>query len=445
MNKIWLIIQREYLTRVKQKSFIVMTLLGPLLMVAITVIPVLITSMGDKADKVIAVIDKTGEFKDALKNTETTHFEFIDNKSITDIKDDFKKSGYYALLLIPDSVTKEKIQLYSYKQPTIDLKSYITNNIEKQIESKNLKLQGIDESVLRSIKAKVNMETIKFKEGGKEEKSSTEMVMAIGFIAAFLIYLFVFVYGAQVMRGVIEEKTSRIVEVIISSVKPFQLMMGKILGIAMVALTQFLLWIILTFTILTVVQTVFMPKNTMKKQIEMSKNMSNVAGNDINKQIDAIEKSDDSVQNIFVYLQNIPWGLMLFAFIFYFLGGYLLYASLFAAIGSAVDNEADTQQFMLPVSLPLILAFVVAQSIIQNPDGQVAFWFSIIPFTSPIVMLIRLPFEVPVWQLALSMTLLVLPFIGTTWVAAKIYRTGILLYGKKVNYKELWKWLKYSD
>jgi len=439
MNKIFLIIKREYLTRVKKRSFIVMTLLAPVLMAALMVIPIVIATMGDKEDKRIAVIDQSTMFGNVLKNTEHMKFEFITKSSVAQMKDSLVKQGYYALLVIPDSVDFRKIQMFSEKQPTMDVKSHISNAIEKEVERKKLKEKGINLSFLDSIKPDVKIETIKLKKGGKEEKSSTEIAMAIGFIGAFLIYMFVFVYGAQVMRGVIEEKTSRIVEVMISSVKPFQLMMGKIVGIAMVALTQFVLWIVLTMAIFTTVQTLVMPKDFASRQQEITKNLGQ---NATMEQVKSIE-NEDSVEVIFAYIQNLHWGLIIFCFVFYFIGGYLLYASLFAAIGSAVDSESDTQQFMLPISLPLILAFVMAQSIIQNPEGAVAFWFSMIPFTSPIIMLVRLPFDVPMWQLALSMGLLVLTFIGSTWMAAKIYRTGILMYGKKVNYKELWKWLRY--
>jgi ABC-2 type transport system permease protein len=442
MSKISLIIKREYITRVKKKSFIIMTLLAPILMASFIVVPILITTMADKGFRKIAVIDNSNQFKETLKNKGTTTFEFIEGKTVNDIKDNFKKSGYYALLVIPDSLKNGNITMYSEKQPTIDVKMLISGALEKEIERRNLRARGIDEEILKKVKAKVDIETIRWKEGGKEEKSSTEMVMAVSFIAAFLIYMFVFIYGAQVMRGVMEEKSSRVVEIILSSVRPFQLMMGKIIGIALVAMTQFMLWVILTLGIITVVQTVIMPKELLKNS-QSTQNVSMLKnGNPID--INTIDDNKE-IKEIFGMVKNMPWLLIFSAFIFYFVGGYLLYASLFAAIGSAVDNETDTQQFMLPITIPIILAFVMAQAIIQNPDGQVAFWFSMIPLTSPIIMLVRIPFDVPVWQLLLSMFILVISFIGSTWMAAKIYRTGILLYGKKVTYKELWKWIKYSN
>jgi ABC-2 type transport system permease protein len=240
------------------------------------------------------------------------------------------------------------------------------------------------------------------------------------------------------MRGVIEEKTSRVVEILVSSVKPFELMMGKIVGIALVALTQFALWVVLTFAIISIVSPII---NVNNMQPEMGQV---IQGNDMSQEIQNFDKGGNFISDAFATLSNLPLGLLFFSFIYFFLGGYLLYGSLFAAIGGAVDNETDTQQFMLPITVPLILSIILAQVIIQNPNGGVAFWFSMIPFTSPIIMLIRIPFGVPVWEIVLSMSLLAATFIGTTWLAGKIYRIGILMYGKKVNYKELWKWIRYS-
>jgi ABC-2 type transport system permease protein len=291
------------------------------------------------------------------------------------------------------------------------------------------------ESVKKSVK--VNISNITEEDEKKGRSADVEVSTALGFAGGILIYFFIFLYGAQVMRGVIEEKTSRIVEVIISSVKPFQLMMGKIVGIALVGLTQFLLWVIFTFVIYSTVMNVVVKDKFSKDNIE----------NIIQKSPDgtSVENVDQMIETgqLVDRIKGINWLLMIPAFIFYFLGGYLLYGALFAAIGGAVDNEADTQQFMLPITIPLILAIVVAQTVMHDPSGKVAFWFSIIPFTSPVVMMVRLPFQVQVWELMLSMGLLVIGFIFTTWLAGKIYRTGILMYGKKINYKELWKWLRY--
>jgi ABC-2 type transport system permease protein len=269
--------------------------------------------------------------------------------------------------------------------------------------------------------------------------------MVLGMFGAILIYFFIFLFGAQVMRGVIEEKTNRIVEVIVSSVRPFQLMMGKIVGVALVGLTQFVLWVVLTLGIVAVFQVSYADEIKASQAKEML--MGNATGTSGGNSVDAAIESEDSengIGEVFSALRSVNYTLMIGGFLFYFLFGYLLYAALFAAIGSAVDNEADTQQFMLPITIPLIMSIVSAQYVINNPDGPAAFWLSIIPFTSPIVMMIRLPFGVPYMELLLSGVLLILGFLGTTWLAGKIYRTGILMYGKKVDYKELWKWVSYK-
>ena len=440
MSKIGQIIRREYLTRVRKKSFIIMSILGPVLMAAIFVVPVVLANMDSDQDKVVAVADYSNQFKNSFKNKEKLKFEFIPTDSVEKLKLNFENSKYYALLILPDSVQSNNIELLSNMQADINTKMYINSMIEAKLRSEKLIKLGIDESKLKSIDVNLNIKTIKIKSDGSEEISSTEVIMFIGFIGALIIYMFIFIYGAQVMRGVIEEKTNRVVEILVSSVRPFQLMMGKILGIALVALTQFALWIVLTTSIIAVVKTAMPGSKLTKNPTEQMVQTTNGSTD-----LQTMNTKGDFISDALSTLANLPFGAMVFGFIFYFLGGYLLYASLFAAIGSAVDNETDTQQFMLPLTVPLILAIAMAQFIIQNPNGPVAFWFSIIPFTSPIVMLMRIPFGIPFWQLALSMFLLVATFLGTTWLAGKIFRIGILMYGKKVNYKELWKWLKYDN
>lgn len=446
MNKIKLIILREYLTRVKKKSFLVMTILGPILFAAMMIVPAWIASMDDTDVKNIAVIDESGIFIDKISDTDYIKFEYLENVKLDDIKKNFSESDFYAVLQIMPSISYEPsaVHLFSKKQTSFSVKSHISNSMEKELRNKKLRANGIDEEVLKSIKSDVSIRTIQWTDDGEEKESSTEIAMAVGYISGFLIYFFIFLFGAQVMRGVIEEKTSRIIEIIVSSVKPFQLMMGKIIGIAMVGLTQFLLWIILTFLIITGVKTVFFPElGTQNSQEVVVQNLME------NQELPA-DVANMQPQNMdkFTSLLNsakaIDFGVILGSFIFYFLGGYLLYGSLFAAIGSAVDNETDTQQFMLPITIPLILGIVVMMNAVQTPESPVAFWFSIIPFTSPIVMMVRIPFGVPYWELALSMGLLVITFIGSTWFAGRIYRTGILMYGKKINYRELWKWIRYK-
>ena len=396
--------------------------------------------MEDEEIRKIAVIDETNSFEKALTSNETTIFDFRKNENIDSLKANLNELGYYAILLIPKSDSLIDVQLYSDQKSSISVLNMIRGRIENEIEKRNLRERGIEENVLEEISANIKVDTYTVKEG-KEEKSSTGVAMAIGFIGAFMIYMFVFIYGAQVMRGVIEEKTSRIVEVIISSVRPFQLMMGKILGIALVALTQFFLWIILTAGIIFVAQGVIMPDKADINQEQLAENMaSDPMTNELVN--DATASGAEDILNT---LKTVPIAKTLLIFLFYFLGGYLLYAALFGAIGAAVDNETDTQQFMLPITIPLILAIVVAQTVVKNPESALSFWFSIIPFTSPVIMMIRVPFEnVATWELLLSMFLLIVTFIGTIWVGAKIYRTGILMYGKKVDYKELWKWLRYK-
>lgn len=447
MNKIKLIILREYLTRVKKKSFVVMTILGPILFAAMLVVPTWLASMDDTEVKNIAVLDESGIFLDKIRNTDYIKFEYLEDKSIDDLKNNFAELDYYAVLQIMPSIAYEPsaVHLYSKKQPSFSVKSHISNAMEKELRNKKLRANGIDEEVLKSIKSDVSIRTIQWTDDGEEKESSTEVAMAVGYIGGIMIYFFIFMFGAQVMRGVIEEKTSRIVEIIVSSAKPFQLMMGKITGIAMVGLTQFLLWIVLTFLIVTGVKTAFFPDlGTQNSQEVVVQNI--MENQEVPQEVANMQPQNmDKFSNILNSIKSVDFGVMLGSFIFFFLGGYLLYGSLFAAIGAAVDNETDTQQFMFPITIPLILAIFVMMNAIQTPESPVAFWFSIIPLTSPIVMMVRIPFGVPYWELALSMGLLVLTFIGSTWLAGKIYRTGILMYGKKVNYKELWKWIRYKS
>jgi ABC-2 type transport system permease protein len=305
----------------------------------------------------------------------------------------------------------------------------------------SFELEGLVDIIGAINKVSINLTTIKLGEDGSEKESSTEMAMVVSLVFAFLTYLFVFIYGTQVLRGVMEEKTSRIVEVIISSVKPFQLMLGKIIGIAMVALTQVFLWILLTVLIVTGAKALFFSETDMRSEvdgIEMT-----MEGD--NQQAQAAQSGDFNFDKIMDMVNSMNPVTTILLFILYFLGGYLIYASLFAAVGAAIDNETDSQQFMFPITIPIIIALYVAMAAFRNPHSDLVFWFSMIPFTSPVVMMARIPFDVPIWQIATSLTLLIAGFLFTTWVAARIYRTGILMYGKKVNYKELWKWFRYSD
>ncbi len=449
MNKVALIVKREYLTRVRKPSFIIMTLLGPLLMASTFIIAIYVAQMSVE-EKKIAVLDETNLVYPCFKNTNNITFEPVFG-SLAEKKKTFRKDGYDILLHIPksESTLPQGATLFSDKQPNIMVKGYIQNAMEKEIERFKLAatlqkinppVPGIDPNLLESIKTNISLVTIKLDEGGKEEKSYTEMSMVLGFIGGLMIYFFIFLYGSQVMRGVIEEKTNRIVEIIVSSVRPFQLMAGKILGIALVSLTQFVLWILLTFGVITA----FMGMNA--GSMGLRQNLEQVSGPSAGVP-GAVQASDlpaGEVNQVFEVIASINFPVIIGSFLFFFLMGYLLYAALFAAVGSAVDNEADTQQFVLPVTIPLLVSIFMIQFVINNPDGPASFWLSMIPLTSPVIMMIRIPFGVPYAEVVLSMTILVLGFLGATWLAAKIYRTGILMYGKKPSYREIWKWITYK-
>jgi len=451
MNKTAIIIRREYLTRVRKKSFLIMTFLTPFLMALLFIIPALVMTNEDKEFKKIAVIEDGSDlFVNVIPDTRDTEFEYLQGVKLNDIKNNFSELGYYGVLYIsPDLVANpDAIQLLSRKQPPIGLLDHISGSLEKEIERQKLLAYNIEDldEILRAINSSVRIQTIKIDETGSARETSTDIAMALAYIGGFLMYMLVFMFGAMVMRGVIEEKTSRIVEVIVSSVKPVQLMLGKIIGVALVGLTQFALWVVLTLALVLIVKANVLPEGTMEQLQQLPQSFAEAdqamaAGSETTTMT---AEEFTMFQKIFAGALNMPWGLIIFSFVFYFLTGYLLYASLFAAIGSAVDNETETQQFMLPVTIPIILALVVAMGTMQNPESSLSFWFSIIPLTSPIVMIARIPFDVPPWEIALSMGLMILTIVSTIWMAAKIYRTGILMYGKKTSYKEIWKWLTYK-
>ena len=444
MGKIKLIIRREYMTRVRKRSFIIMTFLGPILIAAIGIVPLLLANANESVRNV-QVFDETGVAEGQLQSNPNIVFSYVSGP-IEQAKERLKSGEVYALVHIPASqddnllVTQRNVRLYSREQVSLNVKIYIENQIEKQIERALLKSQGVDKELVASVEKAVNVSIAAIpinEKPAKDVSYDVEISTALGAISGMLIYFFIFLFGAQVMRGVIEEKTNRIVEVIISSVKPFQLMMGKIVGIALVGLTQFLLWVILTAALYsTFLNTIVKEKyssNQIEQMIQKSPDGTSV------ENIDNIIENQQMIQRI----SSINWALIIPCFMFYFLGGYLLYGALFAAIGSAVDNDSDTQQFVLPITIPLIFSFVMAQTVLNDPTGDLARWLSIFPLTSPIIMMVRLPFRVEVWELVLSMVMLVLGFVFTTWIASKIYRTGILMYGKRVTWREMFKWLRY--
>lgn len=423
-----------------------MTILGPVLLAGLMIVPVWL-AMRDKTDHQVLVLDHSGLFMDKLPNTKQIKFTY-GAESIQTAKAKLKDGPFDLIMEIKGDAlndTKTTPVLYYKKQPGISVEQYITNTMENILFDYRLQGDSIDLTKIDKARRPVELLTLKVTEDGKDEKTNTEINMAIGFACAIAIYFMIFLYGSQVMRGVIEEKTSRIVEVIVSSVKPFQLMLGKIIGVALVGLTQFILWIILTLLIQTTVTAVLF-KDQIADTVKHNSQMEKVMKDDLSADIDKMDKveSPNEVIELFNNVNNINISKVLMCFAFYFLFGYLLYAALFAAIGSAVDSEADTQQFILPVTIPLIASFIIAQTIVTDPDSSMAQFFSIFPLTSPIVMMVRLPFDVPTWELVLSMFCLIVGFLFFTWVAGKIYRTGILMYGKKPTWKELGKWLFYK-
>ena len=420
MDKIWLIIKREYLVRIRKKSFIVMTLLGPILMLLVMFLPIYLTNQ-TQTERTVAISEQDFNLFNKLENTDYVKFVVTPVSIFSDLKLNFDDELYYALL----EKKENEIILSSNKQISLSVSNEIKSQLEKKIEQKKLVELGIDIRLLEQAKTSVVVSNQIISKNGRGQKSKTELSMVIGFISGLLIYLFIFMYGTMVMRSIIEEKTNRIVEVIISSVKPFKLMMGKIIGVSLIGLTQFVLWICLTSLLFFIFQAYFGNITEFKstQEIEMQ----------------------SMILEALIYLNNINLVEILLAFLFYFLGGYLMYGSLFAAVGSAVDAEADSQQFVLPVTIPLILSFILIQPIMENPDSSLALWMSIFPLTSPIVMMVRIPFGVADWELLVSILVLVCSFILSTKLAAKIYRTGILMYGKKINYKELLKWLRYKE
>ena len=448
MSKIFLVLEREFLTRVRKKSFIIMTILAPLLFAGLMVVPMIIATMDDTKERSIAVIDDSGLFKNKITETEYLKFVYLDGVTVSDIQSTFSESGYYAVLYIGSMVASspDAVILYSDKQPSMDITSHISSAIKNEIETQKLKTYDIEnlDDILKSIKTNVRVRTIKWSKDGEAKESSSELVFGLAYILSFLVYMLIFMFGSLVMRGVIEEKTSRVVEVIVSSVKPFQLMMGKILGIAAVSLLQIVIWLILTFGLVSAAGSIFL--DSSKKAVAQQETVTNLMEQARVAQTVTEAADQPSFANeMMTALANINFVLIIGGFIFFFIGGYLLYAAMFAAVGSAVDSEADTQQLILPVTIPLILAIVVMVSGLKSPDGSLTFWFSIIPFTSPIIMITRLPYGVPAWELSLSAALLVISFVAITWLAAKIYRVGILLYGKKHTWKEMWKWIKYKN
>ena len=440
MNNLSIILKREYLTRVKKRSFIILTFLGPIFFAALMIAPSLLVIKSDKMEskKSIAVLDETSWFRGKFETTDVNTFIYCnESENIDSLKKMVFDGIYDAVLYIPMTSLNIPVnaKLYSNKQIPMTLSSHIRNTMKQEVEHKKLLASGIDPSIVKSVQTNINVSTIRMDSEKEEKTSYAELEYIIGLVLAFVIYFVIFIFSSQVMRGVIEEKTNRIIEVIISSVKPFELMMGKILGIAMVGLTQFVIWVVLTLAIYFVASGIILGPEIMSPTgTVMAEQIS---------QITETSKTQDVMLEAVNMIKSINFSAILWSFFIYFILGFLLYAALFAAIGSMVDNETDSQQFSTIVALPLMISIICAPTLVNSPDSGLGLWLSMIPFTSPVTMMLRIPFGVPYWQVGISLLILIMTFLAVTWLAAKIYRTGILMYGKKPSWKEIWKWLRY--
>ena len=450
MRNLKTIFAREYTIRVKKKSFLLTTFLVPVVFAAMCVLPSVIMFMAEDKGKEIAVVDQSGIVMPYLVDNKSVTYKDCTSETIGDKQTFVAESGVDALVIISpiDSVTKSlNVASYSVKPLSMDLTEGVRSKVDNAVEDYRISQYDIADlkAIMEDIRVDVPMATYVFDESGEEKESSFEVPMIISMVLSMVIYLFVMMFSGMVMQSVIEEKSSRVVEVLVSSVKATELMFGKIIGVACVALTQFFLWIVLTLVLVGGFSAFVGFDSLMggdpaqaEQMMEMTAQMGGVDVADM-----AASMSDESGLGVVLNtLKDFNWGQMVFAFVIYFVLGYLLYASFFAAIGSAVENEADTQQLQMPLTVPLMLAFFVALYAFNAPDSAVVWWGSMIPFTSPIVMLARIPFGVPAWELALSIVLLVGTFIACGWVSAKIYKIGILMFGKKTTFKDLWKWLK---
>lgn len=439
-NKIGLVIAQEYKSRVQKKSFLLLTIFMPLFFLALILVPAWLASLDHddvESEKRIAVVDQTGLYASVFADT-AYRFEMVDAPI-----DTFRMQNldYECVIVITDNLAEkpDAITIYSSRQVSRALRNHVADALSAFVTNEKLQAHNIDnlQQILDESHTEVVVNTVKWEknvEDGSESESSAEVAGIVGMVFTMLIYMFIFVYGAQVMNSVLREKTNRIVEVLVCSVRPFELMMGKVISVALVGLTQFAVWIVLT-AVLTILAGQFF-------------DFGNIIGDSgmewMNDAVAVTENSDLQNESIAQMVQSVNPIRILIFFVIYFLGGYLLYASLFAAVGALADADTDVQQFTFPITIPVIFAIYAAIYSVGNPDGQLAFWCSLIPFTSPFVMMVRLPFGVPTWQIMVSLLLLILTFVGSVWISAKIYRTGILMYGKKVTWRELWKWLHYK-
>ena len=446
LSKTGVIIKREYLNRVKKKSFLVTTFVVPILLAALTIIPVLVMMNTKDKVKTIAVVDRSGIALPYLEDTSTLRFQDFSSMEADEVKGMMADLGIDGVLSVSELDTLQKsftADLASPKPFGIEVSTTINSRLNDALEAYRIEsydIEGLDE-ILKEVKPNVKLNTYTIKEDGKEELSEAKVFSFLSMGLGLIIFLFITLFGGMVMSAVIEEKSSRVVEVLVSSVKATELMFGKIIGIALVAFTQFILWIVLTMAIVGIAGK-FLGQDLLSSLGDNPAEMVQGMGMNINPgQLETVSDQGD-LAVVVNTLKNLPWGQIILVFFLFFFFGYMLYASLYAAIGSAVENEGDTQQLQIPVTIPLMLAYFIAIFAFNAPESRIAFWGSMIPFTSPIVMLARLPFGVENWELILSLGLLIITFIVCAYLSAKIYKVGILMFGKKSTWKDLWKWLK---
>jgi len=421
-----------------------MTLLGPLLLAAIIIVPMWLQKLDSQQVKKVGIVDESLLLGETLRDKGNVKFVFLGNQTLDQAEAEFPNSGLYAILFIPKNIlNSRKTILYSDHPADFGLEVLVAKQMEKDIETLKLVKSKVPAALLKAVDSKINVISAKWTEDLSSAEASIETKQQVGIIATFIIYIFIFIYSSQVMRGIVEEKTNRIVEIIVSSVRPFQLMMGKIVGIGAVGLVQFVAWIILSVTVIHVAQITLFPEKEMPTitnptaSLEQSKTITNARAVD--------SETVDYALNLFDSVRNINWGVMFGSFLVYFVFGFLLYSSIFSALGALVDNQTETSQFMVPVTIPLVISLLMMQVVVHNPSGPVAFWLSVIPFTSPIVMMTRIPFGVPYWEVALSVLLLIGTFYLTVIASGKIYRMAILLYGKKLGMREIFRWFWYKN
>lgn len=453
------IIGREYLTRVKKKSFLLITFLGPVFFAAVAVVPSLIMFFAEDKGKQVGVVDQSGIVMEKFADSEAVSYTDYSSQPADSVKARFEELGLDALVVISpiDSASRSvTVSAYSLQPLSVDMKESIASRVDDAVEDWRLTLYDVGDlrQIMDEVKSDVSVATYTLGEDGEERLSSSELYMIISLLLSMIIYMFIAMFSGMVMQSVIEEKASRVVEVLVSSVKATELMFGKIIGVACVALTQFLLWVVLTAVLVTGVSA-FVGFDSLMDTATVQTDQMTMMTEGLGVDQQAMEATgmampsvadmagqDNELSAMVSTLRDLNYVQLILGFIVYFALGYLLYASFFAAIGSAVENEADTQQLQIPVTVPLLIAFFIAFYAFKAPDSSVVFWGSMIPFTSPIVMLARIPFGVPAWELALSIVLLVVTFVACAWASAKIYKIGILMFGKKTTFKDLWKWLK---